>query len=70
MSKTKRGDYTWDKSLRACYDKALAQYQDGNRSSDTYFTRDAVKFLRSVGSKPSEMYVFAEDAQALDWAND
>lgn len=59
--------YTWDKSFRNCYDRALAQYEGGNRNSGTYFREEDVTLLQSIGGKASELYDFAEDAHALDW---
>ena len=60
-------NYDWHHSFKQIYDKALAQYQKGNRNLESYFTDEEVKFLRSMGCKPIEVYDFAEDFPAIDW---
>lgn len=55
-------DYTWEEQFRQCYDKAVAQYRQGNRQSSTYFNAAETAFLTGIGHTAQEVYDFAEDA--------
>lgn len=51
----------WTSRLRELYDKAIALYGKGQRGADTYFNRDELSFLSSIGLQPINVYDFAED---------
>jgi hypothetical protein len=59
--------YDWVKAFRACYEKALRQYQGGNRDLSSYFSDEDQAFLESIGGKTMELYDFAEDFPEVDW---
>jgi len=60
-------NYDWHYRFKAIYDKALTQFQQGNRKLETYFTDDECAYLVSMGCKPIEVYDFVEDYPAIDW---
>ena len=59
--------YNWPHFFRAIYDKALKQYQQGNRKPESYFTDEETAGLASMGCRPVEVYDFAEDYPEIEW---
>jgi hypothetical protein len=60
----------WTKPLHQIYDKAVRLYREGNRDVSTYFDKEELEFLSSIGSRPMSLYDFAEDfvtAGEPDW---
>jgi len=53
--------YDWTSSFHDLYNKALKQYQGGNRDVKSYFTVKECEWLASIGARPMELYDFAED---------
>jgi hypothetical protein len=53
--------YTFAKTFRSLYDKAVALYDKGQRGADTYFTSDEVAWLASNGITAQHLYDYAED---------
>lgn len=51
----------WTRQFREIYDKAVRQYEAGQRGSDTFFSADETQFLASIGHTSQEIYDFAED---------
>lgn len=59
-------NYAWHQRFRELYDKGLVKYRNENRNVNTFFTPREVGVLRSFGSKPMELYDYAEDSSDLD----
>lgn len=53
--------YTYQKTLRTIWEKAVNLYEGGNREPETYFEAEESAFLASIGHTPREVYDFAED---------
>ena len=53
--------YTFHQTLKRIWEKAVDLYEAGNRDSATYFDKDELAFLESVGHSAREVYDFAED---------
>lgn len=53
--------YTWTLQFRSLYDKAVELYRTGNRELASYFTKEEVSFLASIGIRPINLYDYAED---------
>ena len=60
-------NYNWTHSFRTIYEKALNQYQQGNRKPESYFTDDEVAFLAAMGCRPIEVYDLVEDYPGIEW---
>jgi hypothetical protein len=54
--------YNWTDTFRLGYDKAVKQYQQGNRDAGTFFNADETAFLAAIGCTAQELYDFADDA--------
>lgn len=54
--------YDFHKEFRAVYDKAVKQYSLGKRSLDEFFSKPELAFLASIGSRPQDLFDYAEDA--------
>ncbi|MFO7725234.1 MAG: DUF5069 domain-containing protein [Oceanipulchritudo sp.] len=52
---------TFQKPLKALWEKAVRLYREGNRDSSTFFDADESAFLASIGHSPQEVFDFAED---------
>ena len=59
--------YDWASYVKALYQKALQQYQAGNRDPHSFFSTEEQQELASIGASPMELFDYAEDAEALDW---
>jgi hypothetical protein len=59
--------YDWQTPFRSLYEKALSEYGTGNRASDTFFSEAEADLLASIGSRPMELYDFAEDHPSVSW---
>lgn len=59
--------YDWTKVFRSLYEKAMKEYQAGNRDALHYFNGEELDFLTGIGGRPIELYDFAEDSSELDW---
>lgn len=53
--------YNYQQTLEELWQKAVDQYQAGQRGSATFFTDEETQWLRSNGVTPQEIYDFAED---------
>ncbi|WP_309399269.1 DUF5069 domain-containing protein [Cerasicoccus maritimus] len=53
--------YNYQQTLESLWQKAVNQYQAGQRGSDTYFNAEETQWLRDNGITPQEIYDFAED---------
>ena len=51
----------WKKQFKELYDRTLARVRAGERRLDKLFTEVDREFLRSIGSKPIEMFDACED---------
>jgi hypothetical protein len=60
-------DYDWVDHVKQLYEKALQQYQAGNRKVTTYFTKVEQAELASIGGRAVELYDYAEDVDQLSW---
>ncbi|MET0262430.1 MAG: DUF5069 domain-containing protein, partial [Rariglobus sp.] len=58
--------YTFAKTFRALYDKAVSQYAAGQRGAETYFTTDESSWLASNGISAQHLYDYAEDQNNYD----
>lgn len=59
--------YNWSDHFLKIYEKALEQYENGNRHLPTYFDKAELEFLQQIGSQAAEIYDFAEDAPELSY---
>jgi len=59
--------YNWTAQFLKLYERSLREYSAGNRRLETYFQRDDLDFLASVGFQPAEIYDFVEDAPELSY---
>lgn len=48
--------------LQKLWKKTYKLYEQGNRSSSTYFNEEEIHFLSSIGMTPQELFDFVEDA--------
>ncbi|QYY35796.1 DUF5069 domain-containing protein [Ruficoccus sp. ZRK36] len=53
--------YDYQKHLHSIWEKAVTQYEGGQRDAQTYFDTDEEMWLRANGITPQEIYDFAED---------
>ncbi|MGE9296197.1 MAG: DUF5069 domain-containing protein [Puniceicoccales bacterium] len=53
--------YNYQQKLEELWKKAVQQYRNGQRGSDTYFTPEETQWLRDNGVTVQEIYDFAED---------
>lgn len=51
----------WDDHFTNLFDRCLKEYQGGNRSFESYYSSEDLKFLSSIGYKPRELFDFIED---------
>ncbi|MDZ4788781.1 MAG: DUF5069 domain-containing protein [Blastochloris sp.] len=56
--------YEWTKQFKTIYDKSLSLYHKGQRGADTFFNKEEITFLESLGCTAQELYDFAEDADS------
>lgn len=54
--------YDFHKEFRSLYDKARRLYGAGKRDSGEFFTKLEQGFLASIGSRPQDLFDYAEDA--------
>jgi len=59
--------YDWPVRFKLLYEKALQQYREGHRDSETLFDAGERRFLESIGARPIEVYDYVEDAAGIDW---
>jgi hypothetical protein len=59
-------NFTFPQQFKALYDKSVAQYKEGKRGADTFFTPDEKRFLADNGLTPQHMYDYAEDHNGYD----
>ena len=52
---------SFQSELKAIWNKATAQYAEGQRDSSTYFDAAETAFLAGIGHSAQEVYDFAED---------
>ncbi len=53
--------YNYQQRLHQLWNKAVEQYQAGQRGSKSYFTDEEAAWLQANGITPQEIYDFAED---------
>lgn len=53
--------YDFVQQFRALYDKATALYANGQRSAETFFTREELAWLAANGLTAQHLYDYAED---------
>ena len=53
--------YTYQARLKTIWERAVTLYEAGNREAGTYFDKDELEFLGSIGHSAQEVYDFAED---------
>ncbi|GHC00037.1 DUF5069 domain-containing protein [Cerasicoccus arenae] len=53
--------YNYQQRLHQLWQKAVEQYESGQRGSGTYFTAEETQWLADNGVTPQEIYDFAED---------
>jgi hypothetical protein len=53
--------FSFPSDFKALYDTAVAQYAEGKRGADTFFTVGQNQFLAANGMTPQHMYDYAED---------
>ena len=53
--------YNYSTRLKAIWDEAVAQYQSGNRSPDTFFDAATLAELTSIGLNPMDVFDPVED---------
>ncbi len=58
--------YTFPRTFRILYDKAVALYAQGRRGAGTYFTPDETAFLAANGITAQHLYDYAEDHNNYD----
>jgi len=54
-------NYPWETEFRALYERVRARIQKGERNLARLFTESDRAFLRSIGSKPIEVFDAADD---------
>jgi hypothetical protein len=54
--------YDFHKEFRSLYDKAVRQYAAGHRQPAEFFSKHELVFLSAIGSRPQDVYDYAEDA--------
>ena len=54
--------YDFHKEFRAIYDKALKQFAAGKREANALFSKHEIAFLAAIGSRPQDLFDYAEDA--------
>lgn len=52
---------TWNDTFLALFDRCLALYQSGNRDFESYYSKEELTFLASIGYQPREFFDFIED---------
>ena len=55
------GNYNYQKTLKAIWQKAVDLYRSGNHDGATYFNQEELEFLSSIGANAQEISDFAED---------
>lgn len=53
--------YNYQDTFKRLFEKAVSQYQDGNRNKDTYFTGDEQQQIASNGWRVQDFFDYAED---------
>jgi hypothetical protein len=54
-------NFTWQDRFLALFDKCLAQYRRGNVDFNSYYSKQDLAFLKSIGYRPREFFDFVED---------
>jgi len=52
---------TWNDKFIALFNHCLEQYKAGNIDFNNYYSEADLKFLKSIGYKPRELFDFVED---------
>ena len=55
------GNYDYQKTLQAIWQKAVDLYKDGNHDGSSYLNQEELEFLSSIGANSQEIFDFAED---------
>lgn len=53
--------YTYQNDFKRIYDKALSQYQNGNRDKESYFADEEKSFISANGLRVQDFFDYAED---------
>lgn len=54
--------YDFHKEFRALHDKSVKQFAAGKRDVNEFFSKHELAFLAAIGSRPQDLYDYAEDA--------
>lgn len=54
--------YNYQDTFKALYDKAVAQFESGNRDKGTYFDKDDLETIAANGWRIQDFFDYAEDA--------
>ena len=52
---------TWNDKFIELFEHCLSQYRSGNKDFNLYYSESDLKFLKSIGYKPRELFDFVED---------
>jgi hypothetical protein len=53
--------YTWGTNFRDLFDRCVSRYMKGDDDYDSWFNKEDLSFLGSIGYKPREFFDFVED---------
>jgi hypothetical protein len=53
----------WQAEFRQVYDRGIAAWKEGRKSSGAMFTREDTAFLATIGCTAQELFDFVDDAQ-------
>lgn len=54
-------DYSWDTDFSKLFARCLDRYQSGDRDYQSYYAKEDLAFLYSIGYQPREFFDFVED---------
>ena len=52
---------TWNDQFISLFERCLSKYESGNKDFNSYYSKDDLTFLQSIGYKPREFFDFVED---------
>lgn len=52
---------TWNETFLALFDRCCSLYRSGNTDFTSYYSKDDLGFLESIGYQPRELFDFVED---------
>ncbi len=57
--------FNYQETFKSLFDKAVAQYESGNRDKDSYFTDDEIAQIEANGWRTQDFFDYAEDLLQL-----